>query len=763
MKRVLLALLLSCLAITSVRADLAWYEGFQYPNGAIETNSIVSPGVTNWICHSPATPLNDALVVNDKLQIGTSSSRQDDIHRFLVTTAGSSITNPTANPVMYASMTVNFSSLPSANGAYFAHFYTPSGGFISKLWALTGNASGSNIFVGPAGTYRLGVSASGSSSPSAIYPVDLATNTDYQVVMAFDQTANRATYLWINPVSSADCNVNTTDPQTVSIPAAFAFRQATGFGPVNANIPYCTFSNLSIATTYAEAATTTVWPTTPTAPYFVYQPQNTTNFVGAATSLTGVASGQSLCSLQYQWIKNGTPISGATSNVFTLASPATTDAGSYSLIVSNPATTLAATSTVVYLAVLDIPVPPQICGQPANTTVFNGQTVQLSVCANGTPPIVYQWYYNTLSNYSGSAINEVTVGTNDTGETTATLSIANVRPGNTTTGYYYCHLTAPNLLTTNTAIVQVSAMPPVTTTIYALRGMVDPVFFLPTNTTTYFSVTGTVISKTNMTTTASSEFFIQDATGGIAVFIGGGAGVVPNPGDNVTVTGPVGNYNSLMEFNLSASNPGHTVVFNHSGSLPPGQVLPISFTNSAAYGGISNAFRLYQGSLLTFTNVSFPAALTNGAWAGGTTYAMVDSSGAVMPLYVYSGFADLIGQPIPAFCWRVTGPMSFYLSTTATDRSAGYQFEPSKPEDFITTPPLPVDVVISLNGSGQPVLTWTAEPFVSYTVLRSATLSPNLADYHAVASGLTFATTAGQYTDTNVLHVAPGYYKVTSP
>jgi hypothetical protein len=72
-----------------------------------------------------------------------------------------------------------------------------------------------------------------------------------------------------------------------------------------------------------------------------------------------------------------------------------------------------------------------------------------------------------------------------------------------------------------------------------------------------------------------------------------------------------------------------------------------------------------------------------------------------------------------------------------------------------------VGVNVSVNGSGKPVLTWTAEPFMSYTVLRSATLSPNLADYHAVASGLTFNTTAGQYTDTSASGAA--FYKVTSP
>jgi hypothetical protein len=476
-------------------------------------------------------------------------------------------------------------------------------------------------------------------------------------------------------------------------------------------------------------------------------------------SLSAVANGQSLCALTYQWYKGGSPVSGATSNVFTLPSAATGDSGQYTLTVSNPNTGLSATTTPVWLTVQNIPAPPQICGQPpATTTVTYGQTVTLSVCANGTPPITYSWYYN-------NTLIDPNVLTNDTLNPDGSLTIVNVRPGNNTVGTYYCHLVGfYTQFSTNSANAVVSANPPVVIKIGALRGMVDPVYYLPTNTTTYFQVTGTVISKTNYSTTVNGEYFIQDDTGGIAVYSYGAGGLVPNPGDNVTVTGPVGNYSSLMEIMPDVANPATGVVTNNPGSplpLPPGKVLPCNFTNSVAFGGISNAFRLYQGSLLTFTNVSFPAALTNGTWVGGATYAMVDSSGAVIPVYIYSGFANLIGQPIPAFCYRVTAPMSFYLSTTAADRSAGYQFEPSMPEDFVTAPPLAVGVNVSVNGSGKPVLTWTAEPFMSYTVLRSATLSPNLADYHAVASGLTFNTTAGQYTDTSASGAA--FYKVTSP
>src|ERR1035438_2633746 len=99
MKKLLLALLLSGLAIVSVRADYLWNDGFLYPDGQIINNS---GGL--WIRHSGSG--NDANVASDKLQIGSSGTggRQDDIHRWLSTTNASIYTNNSITP-LYASLT----------------------------------------------------------------------------------------------------------------------------------------------------------------------------------------------------------------------------------------------------------------------------------------------------------------------------------------------------------------------------------------------------------------------------------------------------------------------------------------------------------------------------------------------------------------------------------------------------------------------------------------------------------------------------------
>jgi hypothetical protein len=746
MKKVLLAFLLSCLAIVSLRADVIWTENFAYGNGNLPT---VSSGV--WVRDSGTG--NDAYEYNGYLEVGPTGgspvSRQDDCYRYYGNTYSNKIPQ-------FASFTVICTNLPTAAnyvGTYFASFYSTNAGYYGRIYGTLSNTVVPN-------TWRLAVSAHATPF-SVAYPVDLATNVPYQVVVEWDPVSGQDIMLWVNPISSTDpSSVNSSD--TFSQPAlpvnAFSFRQASGF--FNA---FFKIGSLVAATTFAEASPTPAY----TSPSFVIQPQNTTNFTGTTMSLGALANGQSLSSLTFQWQKTNTALAGsftnipvlvnptANANVLTISGAAVTDTALYQVIVSNPTSGLSATSSPAWLVVQNIPGPPAICGQPAaSTSAYYGQTVTLSVCVNGTPPTSGTWgtwYYN------GSLINMVTVGTNDTVSPDGlTLTIANVEANNGTAGTYYCHLVGfYTAYYTNSANAVVIALPPVVTNIYYLRGLVDN-NNLPTNTTTLFQVTGTVISKTNYSTAVNGEFLIQDATGGITVYWYGAGGLLPNLGDNVTVTGPLGQYQSMMEIEPDTSNLATGVITNYSTNLPASTVLPLTFTNSVAYGGISNAFRLYEGTLLTFTNVHFPAADGTTMWAGNTTYAMVDAQGNAIPLYVYYGFANLLSMVIPTgTVWRVTGPMCFYLSPTAADRSSGYQFEPSMPEDFQINP---ATTTITLT-AGSPTLTWPTLPLTLYSVLRATNVT---GPYAVLATGLYFPGTTGQYTDANPTP-ATRFYKITSP
>lgn len=739
MKRTLLIALLSCLAIFSVRADLIWYEDFNYPDGPIIATSTNGSGtITNWSRHSGSAAPSDAVVRANQLEISTSGvglARQDDVNRLLATAADSPYTN---SPILlYASFTINFTNLPTANGAYFAHFFVTNNVFQGRVWALTGNPDGtSNVFSALPGTFRLGVSAVSSAAPSAIFPVDLATNTPYQVVIEWDPISLYALTLWVNPLSGADASVISSDVVTPGTATAFAFRQATGFGG------FLTVSNLAVATTFEEAATA-VWPTTPVPPVIVYQPQSATNFAGSTALLSVVAAGQNLASLNYQWRKNGTDFSNPYGNTNVLAFPGAVenDSGSYDVVVSNPFTGLSVTSAAASLWVTNPPVPPTITVHPTNTAVFAGQTATLAVGVTGPGTITYQW------NRNGAPVP----GGND-----PVLQIANVQNNNDTTGTYNCGVTNEfgGVLSSN-AVVSV-AVPPVVT-IGHLRTLVDPVFFLPTNTTALYTTTGIVTTHTNITTAANTSLYLEDETGGINVFFAGNNTVRPLAGDSVTVTGPLGQFNSLLELNLTASDPSHSIVINSSGNLlPPGQVLPLGFTNNAAFGGVGEAIRKYQGAMITFTNVYFVNA--GGTFGSGQNYVITNQAGERFSFRVDSRVFDIIGKPIPAFAWTVTGPMAFFLGTSAADRSAGFQILPTRYADIVTEAPPAVTGIIALS-SGNAQLTWTAQPHMSYSILRATDVG---GPYVPLITGLTFNTTAGQYTDANPAPVTR-FYKIVSP
>jgi len=72
---------------------------------------------------------------------------------------------------------------------------------------------------------------------------------------------------------------------------------------------------------------------------------------GASTTFTASASGTPTPT--YQWRKNGVAIPGATGSSYTLANPAASDAGSYTLVATN-----SAGSTTSNAAVLTIIIAP---------------------------------------------------------------------------------------------------------------------------------------------------------------------------------------------------------------------------------------------------------------------------------------------------------------------------------------------------------------------------------------------------------------------
>ena len=192
------------------------------------------------------------------------------------------------------------------------------------------------------------------------------------------------------------------------------------------------------------------------APAILTPPVGQVVTIGQPFTFSVTASGTA--TLSYQWLKNGTAISGATGSTYSLSSVAATDAANYSVTVTN------VFGNVTSAAATLIPVN----SQPVAQSVTSGQTVTFSISVAGPGPLAYQWLYN------GVAIN---------GATGSSYVISNVASGNA--GNYSVVVSDGNgIVTTNPVSLTVSpslaetdtpTMPPV-----ALIVLVAMLFFVAT-------------------------------------------------------------------------------------------------------------------------------------------------------------------------------------------------------------------------------------------------------------------------------------------
>ncbi len=156
-----------------------------------------------------------------------------------------------------------------------------------------------------------------------------------------------------------------------------------------------------------------------TAPAITTQPANQTVTVGSTASFSVAASGTA--PLTYQWSKNATAISGATSASYTTPATVAGDNGAtFSVVVTNSAGT--ATSNNATLTVNAAAIAPSITTQPASTTVTAGATASFSVTASGTAPLSYQWRKNG-TNISGATSASYTTPATVAGDNGATFSV----------------------------------------------------------------------------------------------------------------------------------------------------------------------------------------------------------------------------------------------------------------------------------------------------------------------------------------------------
>jgi hypothetical protein len=174
-------------------------------------------------------------------------------------------------------------------------------------------------------------------------------------------------------------------------------------------------------------------------PSILNQPASISTNAGNTVTFSVTTTGTG--TLKYQWLFNGTNISGATTSVLTKSNVQNNSAnvGNYAVVITN-ASNAAITSSVVSLTVIDT--LPIITTQPVGKTNAAGTSPNFTVSTIGTDPRTYQWQSN---------------GTNIAGATTTTYTRSNAQTNDS--GTFNVVITNPlgvvtssivNLLITNT-------------------------------------------------------------------------------------------------------------------------------------------------------------------------------------------------------------------------------------------------------------------------------------------------------------------------
>ena len=180
-------------------------------------------------------------------------------------------------------------------------------------------------------------------------------------------------------------------------------------------------------------------------PQITSPPQGLVVIAGTNATFEVTATGNT--TLGYQWRFMGAPLAGQTSRTFVISNVTPSQAGDYSVIVSNSIGV-----TVSPEARLMVFQPPDIPVAWTNLLVTEGGHVYLPAYATGDPPLFYQWQFNGMdmpgeTNSSlllfnlgtNQAGNYTLVATNSHGRAEKILATIVVRPRDSLDRWYWRH------------------------------------------------------------------------------------------------------------------------------------------------------------------------------------------------------------------------------------------------------------------------------------------------------------------------------------
>jgi hypothetical protein len=519
-------------------------------------------------------------------------------------------------------------------------------------------------------------------------------------------------------------------------------------------------------------------------PSITTQPANQSTVAGQTATFNVIAAGTG--ALTYQWSKNGSAISGATSASYTTPATTNSDNGaSFTVTVNDSVGSV--TSNSATLTVTAAPVAPSITTQPLSKNVTAGQTATFTVTATGTATLTYQWKKN------GGAIS----GATSASYTTPATSISDNGASFTVTVS-----NSTGSATSNPATLSVTAAPvapsitaqPASTSILAGQTASFTVGATGTGTLTYqWKRNGSAISGAISASYTTPATTVSDNGASFSVTVSDAGGSATSNAATLTVTAaPVAPSITAQPVGKSVLA-GQTVTFT-VGATGTGTLAYQWKKNGTAIGGANSAS--YTTPLtsvadngaqfsVTVTNsvgsaTSNPATLTVGAATfllNGSTASLnftnvsIGSNGTLTVTFTNAGNSNVTvsNVAISGAGFAASGVSTGQILTPGQTATLNVTFTPSG------TTSVPGSVTVASNATNSPAtiaLSGTGVQAVSHSAtlnwVASTSTVAGYSVYRSPVSGTGYAKVSSQliggtqYQDTTVLTGQTYFYVVTS-
>jgi hypothetical protein len=318
-------------------------------------------------------------------------------------TAGTAFNLALTSSTLSASITgYNVSGLPAglsaSNTGVISGTPTTAGNYLLTVSANTAGGTGPSSTI----TLTVAPAVGGGGGGPVITPVPTITSQPAAVtvtaggtatfaVTATSSTGGSLTYQWL--LGGVALSGQTSSTLTLTnVQAAQAGSYSVTVAAVGG----------TSVTSNAAALTVTAAAPTPTPVTITSQPASQSVNAGASVTFTVAASGSG--TLAYQWAKNGVAISGATAATYSITNVSTTDAGSFTVAVSNgssSATSNAAVLTVTQVAVTRL-VNVSVSG--FSGLVPQNLAVGLSIGGTGSKNVLIRAVGPTLSEFGVTGV-----------------------------------------------------------------------------------------------------------------------------------------------------------------------------------------------------------------------------------------------------------------------------------------------------------------------------------------------------------------------